>query len=136
MVALYPLKPLAISRIWCLYEIWTSVILDGVELIPTYPQALYDQLMRSTLEGFKKKIPQEKLFIDFFHYMADEFPVDANHATATREEDIALIKNMIIDTVGIDKLNSVVAASISSAILDKFAKENDIAGTYYCNASV
>lgn len=127
VVAMSPVKALAVTRIWCLYEIWTASILPGVQLLPTYPRKEYETLMGPTLALLRKKEEnKEKVTVDdvwrtLCTAVREELKVDIRKAEATRTEDIGTIMAMIQEESpdGVDILNKAIEDVIASALFDR-----------------
>jgi hypothetical protein len=121
VVAMSPVRALAVTRIWCLYEIWTASVLEGVQIIPTFPQRDYEVLMRSTLAEVESKSSVDVIGRTLFQAVHDELQVDILRATATRPEDIGTIMDMIKEENpdGVEKLNYVIEDVIATALFER-----------------
>lgn len=129
VVAMTPVKAIAVSRIWCLYEIWTASILEGVEIIPTYTEKDYDTLMTPTMEMVKSKSPIDKVYRTLSHSLKDTLNIDVLKAEATRPEDIETIMTMIRETVGVEALNKTIEDVIVAAMFDRLKTRHNLYNT-------
>lgn len=139
VVAMSPVRALAVTRIWCLYEVWTASILPGVQILPTYPRGEYEALMGSTLallerkgkgdgEGAAVAVTADDLFRTLSRAVHDELQVDICQATATRPEDIGTIMDMIREQNedGVEALNKVIEDVIAAALFDRLKVTHNV----------
>jgi hypothetical protein len=132
VVAMSPVRALAVTRIWCLYEIWTASVLPGVQLLPTYPRAEYEALMASTLAVVSAEggASADDLWRNLSGEVRGQLRVDIRQATATREEDIGTIMGMIEEesAEGVDALNKVIEDVIAAALFDRLKTAHNVYG--------
>lgn len=140
VVAMSPVRALAVTRIWCLYEIWTASILPGVQILPTYPRSEYEELMGSTLALLEERerggggggeeggVSLDDVFRHLSRVVAEQLQVDICRATATRPEDIDTIMGMIREQSesGVEALNRVIEEVIVAALFDRVKVTHDL----------
>ena len=122
VVAMSPVRALAVTRIWCLYEVWTASILPGVQILPTYPRGEYEALMGSTLallerkgkgdgEGAAVAVTADDLFRTLSRAVHDELQVD-------------MIREQNED--GVEALNKVIEDVIAAALFDRLKVTHNV----------
>jgi hypothetical protein len=128
VVAMSPVRALAVTRIWCLYEIWTASILEGVQIIPTYCSGEYAELMAGTLDEINQKSSVDVILRTLRRAVHDELRVDILQATATRPEDIATIMDLIREQCegGVEKLNGVIEDVVATALFDRLKVTHNV----------
>lgn len=128
VVAMSPVRALAVTRIWCLYEIWTARVLGGVEILPTYPAKEYEEVMASTLEGVKRGAGVDEILRTLRATVHDQLRVDVEQAAATRPEDISTILGMIREECegGVAALNKAIEEVIATALFDRLKVTHNV----------
>lgn len=109
VAAMWPSRPVALSRVWCLYELWTSLH-RNIELVPTFPDDIFGELVVSTKIEFAKHTR-------FHNHLLH---VEAQTAQATFPGDAEMILGMIAESVGIEEFNTMVNEAIMSFLNKKY----------------
>ena len=94
LVAMWPVQPIALQRVWCLFEIMTAI-------------------------NLKKDLDYKFLEQDadmLYGESAEQITVCVENSTATFPGDIELILGLIKSSVGVTHMNEVVTASIRSHV--------------------
>jgi hypothetical protein len=109
VAAMWPSRPVALNRVWCLYELWTSLH-RKIELVPTFPGDIFEALVAS------KDIQQQS--IERFNHQL--LSVEAQTAQATYPADAEMILGMISDSIGIDQFNGMISKAIFSFLHKRY----------------
>jgi hypothetical protein len=105
VIALWPQSPLAVTRIWCLYELWCAIELK----IP---------ITAGFTDENKRKLIFELITSGFELFQSEKklLAVDVEKAQATKVEDIQLILSKIKEYPGVAELNKQVSEDFSRSV--------------------
>lgn len=116
VAAMWPTKPFALSRIWCLFELWTAIH-KKIGLIPSFPAMNYQELVAQG--NIKQRIASER-----FHL--DNILVNAKHAQATFHSDASMILSLIAESIGLEEFNQTVYDAILSSLHHRYELSNQL----------
>lgn len=126
IIAMYPLKAIAVSRIWCIYEAWTASLLGDVEIFPFYPETEFNELIKDAKTDLDQKLDDTEMFRKFCYFVKSILKIDVTKATATRPDDISMIMDMIETTMGIDVLNNNIETVLINSLWKRFTSLYDV----------
>lgn len=100
VIALWPRKPIAVTRIWCLYELWCAIN-NKIHINASF----VDNDKLAVLYNAMKAKDKSSLF-----------EVKVENATARRPEDIVLILDIIESSVGVTEMNKIVNKEFGESV--------------------
>ena len=100
VIALWPQTPIAITRIWCLYELWCAID-NKIPITSSYIN--HDKISLLVLALRTKK----------GNCLYD---VHVEKATARRLEDIATILDIIQTTTGVEEMNKIINEGFNESV--------------------
>jgi hypothetical protein len=120
LTALWPREPVALTRIWCIYELYCAI--DNK--LPIHA-SFVNQDMKIVLNDFQKKPSHHSVrSIGPCEEEEDMFNVHVERADATNKPDIETIMSIINASTGSEKLNLIVSRSFNDTIRRQFDSGN------------
>lgn len=101
VVAMWPAQPIALQRVWCLFEIMTAINMKK-DMKYAFLESDADALVKLVAS---KSVP----------------PVKVEDAKATFMSDVELIMSLIKETIGVNEMNEELTNSVRSAVHNQVA---------------
>lgn len=125
VITMWPFdRPLALSRVWCLFEIWASANKD---LIYTFAYTEGTDGFDAACQRFciryedysKAEDPEKK----------EKFVIDVSTAEASQPADKDMILAMVSETMGIEELNDKILQALCNSLRTRY---NNVNSSYAC----
>ena len=141
VIALFPKEPIALHRIWCLFEIWTAVVND-IQILPTMSAEGFGYFSAATKARFdsrpklrvpvpagdsktieQRKIATEEFKAAFLEEMKEKMAVHVESSTATVPADIDAIMALIKQSTSVGQLNEDIFKAICDTLWVRIENE-------------
>jgi hypothetical protein len=141
VIALFPRQPIALQRIWCLFEIWTAVV-NNITILPTMSEDSFKYFSKTSRTNFnsindlrapacardydkleKRKKATEKFKVAFMKEMKKKIVVRVQDSKATVPADIDMIMGLIRKSTSVDRLNEDIFKAICETLWTRIETE-------------
>lgn len=141
VIALFPKQPIALQRIWCLFEIWTAVV-NNITILPTMSEDSFRYFSATAKANFDsrpdlrvptffqdhvglelRKTVTEQFKSAFLEEMKQMIIVRVEDSTATVPADIDMIMDLINQSTSVGQLNDDIYKAICETLWTRIENE-------------